>query len=207
MKILCFGDSNTYGYIPGGGRYDKHTRWPGRLQGFLGEQYRVIEAGLNGRTTIFDDMLCPGRCGLDDIGVDVELHSPLDLLIIMLGTNDCKTQFHTSARAIAEGLESVLKRAETSSAGPFKVLVIAPAPLGDEAAHADFGMEFNETSIKISKELSEEYAKVADELGYEFLDAANVTAVSSADGVHLDEAGHEALALAVFRYMNEGRWL
>ena len=84
IKILCFGDSNTYGYIPGrGGRYDRHTRWPGRVQELLGSGYQIVEEGLCGRTTVYDDRTEPGRRGLDQIRSAVEKNSPLDLLLIM----------------------------------------------------------------------------------------------------------------------------
>ena len=91
MNILCFGDSNTYGYKPDGtGRFDTDTRWTSLLQKKLGADHRVIEEGLCGRTTVFQDDLREGRRGLDLIGVTMEMHNPIDLLIVMLGTNDCK---------------------------------------------------------------------------------------------------------------------
>ena len=91
MNILCFGDSNTYGYKPDGtGRFDTNTRWTSLLQKKLGADHRVIEEGLCGRTTVFQDDLREGRRGLDLIGVTMEMHTPIDLLIVMLGTNDCQ---------------------------------------------------------------------------------------------------------------------
>lgn len=206
MKILCFGDSNTYGYIPGGGRYDRRTRWPGRLKGLLGKQHQVIEEGLNGRTTVYQEPMNPERCGADAIGAAVELHSPLDLLIIMLGTNDCKAEFHADSRRIAENLETVLKKAEACTKRPFRALIIAPAPLSEKAACRDFGDAFDETSIEVSKGLAKEYAKLAAKYGYDFLDAAKVASVSRADGVHLDENAHEALALAVAERLRDIPW-
>jgi len=205
MKILCFGDSNTYGYIPGGGRYDKRTRWPGQLQRLLGESFRVVEEGMNGRTTVFEDGLFPGRCGLNSIDTPIELYGPFDLLIIMLGTNDCKIQFHASAKRITEGLEEVLRRAKSCMTGACSVLIIAPTPMSEKAAHGVFGMDFDETSVKTSGELAGEYEMLAQRLGCDFLDAAKVTPVGSVDGVHLDAAGHEALAAAVARYLKSGK--
>lgn len=84
--------SNTYGYRPdGSGRFDADTRWTGLLQKKLGTNDRIIEEGLCGRTTVFSDELREGRRGLDTIGILLESHAPVDLLILMLGTNDCKT--------------------------------------------------------------------------------------------------------------------
>lgn len=198
MNILCFGDSNTYGYIPGGaGRFDRRTRWTGRLQKILGKEYRIIEEGLNGRTTVFEDVTCPGRCGLDVIGTAVELYSPVDLLIIMLGTNDCKVQFGVSPDQIAEGIEKILDKAEESLPKDFKILLIAPVPMKEEAAFPDGLSDFDKNSVVMSYDLAEEYKKLAQKHGCSFLDASKVTEVSKIDGVHLDSAGHEALAEAV----------
>ena len=107
MNILCFGDSNTWGYKPDkSGRYDENIRWTGLLQKKLGSGYHIIEEGLCGRTTVFHDELREGRRGLDMIGVTVEMHDPLDLVIIMLGTNDCKSRYGASASVIAKGLSA-----------------------------------------------------------------------------------------------------
>ena len=106
MNILCFGDSNTYGYKPDGtGRFDENTRWTQILQKKLGSGYRSIEEGLCGRTTVFQDELREGRRGLDLIGVTVEMHNPLDLMILMLGTNDCRDMFNANPDLIARGME------------------------------------------------------------------------------------------------------
>lgn len=107
MNILCFGDSNTYGYKPDGtGRFDTNTRWTSLLQKKLGADHRVIEEALCGRTTVFQDDLREGRRGLDLIGVTLEMHNPIDLLIVMLGTNDCKTRYNASAGTIAQRIGS-----------------------------------------------------------------------------------------------------
>ena len=103
QTILCFGDSNTWGYDPlDGSRYDFATRWPGALQKNLGsDNYRIIEEGLNGRTTAHNEIERPIRSGLEILPVLLEAHRPLDWVIIMLGTNDLKTHFNSSAEQIA----------------------------------------------------------------------------------------------------------
>lgn len=205
MNILCFGDSNTFGYIPGGaGRFDRRTRWTGRLQKILGKGYRIIEEGLNGRTTVFEDVTCPGRCGLDVIGTAVELYSPLDLLIIMLGTNDCKVQFGASPRQIAEGLGQVLDKAEAGSPNAFKILLIAPVPMKEKAAFPEGLSDFDKNSVEISYKLAEEYKKLSGKYECSFLDASKVTEVSEIDGVHLDSEGHGALAEAIAKIVGSG---
>ena len=120
MNILCFGDSNTWGYKPDKtGRFDENTRWTALLQKKLGPEYHIIEEGLCGRTTVFHDELREGRRGLDMIGVTVEMHDPLDLVIIMLGTNDCKTRYGASASVIAKGLDQVIRKARLNASQHF----------------------------------------------------------------------------------------
>ncbi len=191
IRILCYGDSNTFGYIPGrGGRYNCHTRWPGRLQELLGSEYQVMEEGLCGRTTAFEDVTEPGRNGLDRIRDAVERSLPLDVLVIMLGSNDCKAQFGASAQEIAGGLEQVAAQARGGEASGFRVLLVAPAAMTDRVMHSGFGSEFDQRSIKVSKELAEAYEALAGKCGCDFLDGSKVTQVSEIDGLHLDAEGH-----------------
>ncbi len=204
IRILCYGDSNTFGYIPGrGGRYNRHTRWPGRLQELLGSEYQVIEEGLCGRTTAFEDMTEPGRNGLDRVREAVERSLPLDVLVIMLGSNDCKAQFGASAAEIAGGLEQVAAQARGGEASGFRVLLVAPAAMTDRVMHSGFGSEFDQRSIKVSKELAEAYEALAGKCGCDFLDGSKVTQVSEIDGLHLDAEGHGRLAEAVVKYLQK----
>lgn len=197
-RILCYGDSNTFGYIPGkGGRYDRHTRWPGLLADLLGDSVKVLEEGLCGRTTMFDDVTDPGRNGLEGIEAAVKKGSPLDLLIIMLGSNDCKTQFRASAKEIAEGVRQVAEKAGSAGRSGLPILLIAPAALTERIAKSGFGPEFDLHSVEVSKALAEEYEALAKQLGCHFLDASKATRVSTADGLHLDADGHRRLAEAV----------
>lgn len=204
IRVLCYGDSNTFGYIPGrGGRYNRHTRWPGRLQELLGSEYQVIEEGLCGRTTAFEDMTEPGRNGLDRVREAVERSLPLDVLVIMLGSNDCKAQFGASAQEIAGGLEQVAAQARGGKASGFRVLLVAPAAMTDRVMHSGFGSEFDQRSIKVSKELAEAYEALAGKCGCDFLDGSKVTQVSEIDGLHLDAEGHGRLAEAVVKYLQK----
>lgn len=203
-KIICYGDSNTFGYIPGkGGRYDCHTRWPGKLQDLSGASFEVIEEGLCGRTTAFEDMTCPGRCGLDTMGAIIKSHGSVDLLVVMLGSNDCKTQFHVSAAQIKDALEKVIKEAICHAAKPFQMLLIAPAPITENVLKSGFGTEFDKTSLKVSGELAAEYKKLAEVYACGFLDASEAVCASVTDGLHLDKDSHLALARAVAEKIKE----
>ena len=107
--ILCYGDSNTYGYNPVNGlRYPKDVRWTGVLQKLLGEQYAVIEEGCNGRTTVFEDIAEPWKAGLGYLKPCLNTHKPIDFVIMMLGSNDLKRMFHATAKEIADGAEQLV---------------------------------------------------------------------------------------------------
>ena len=199
MNILCFRDSNTYGYKPDGtGRFDTDTRWTSLLQKKLGADHRVIEEGLCGRTTVFQDDLREGRRGLDLIGVTMEMHTPIDLLIVMLGTNDCKTRYNASAGTIAKGLAQVIQKARKNASQPFDLLVISPIHLDEGVGDPGFDPEFDEKSVEVSKKLAEEYHKVALLHHAAFLDASAFASPSTTDREHLDAAGHAALANAIY---------
>ena len=204
QHILCFGDSNTYGYKPDGtGRFLEGVRWTSLLQQKLGADFTVYEEGLCGRTTIFQDALREGRRGLDLIGTAVETHSPLDLVIIMLGTNDCKTCYGASAEVIAKGLEKVIDKAREKAATPFDLLVISPIHLGKGVGEEGFDTEFNEASEAVSKKLAKEYRKVAMQNGAYFLDASTIAKPSVTDREPLDEIGHKALSQAVYQIVKQ----
>ena len=199
MNILCFGDSNTYGYKPDrSGRFGENIRWTQLLKKKLGPGYNIIEEGLCGRTTVFQDELREGRRGLDLIGVTVEMHDPIDLLILMLGTNDCKTRYNASPAVIAKGLEQIIRKARKSASRPFDILVISPIHLGHGVGEPDFDPEFNTASETVSRGLASEYHKIALQNHTDFLNAADFARPSVTDREHLDPEGHAALAEAIY---------
>lgn len=199
IRILCFGDSNTYGYKPDRtGRFDEEIRWTGIIQEKLGTGYRVIEEGLCGRTTIFEDALRIGRRGADLIGTLVESHNPIDILIVMLGTNDCKTRYGASAAVIAKGMEQVIEQAKAKASGNIKILVISPILLGKGVGEEGYDPEFDHHSEIVSSRLASEYAKIAKKNHYYYLDASQYASPSLTDREHLDENGHQKLADAIY---------
>lgn len=195
-NILCFGDSNTYGLIPGTNmRYPFGVRWTSILSRELGfEDYHIAEEGLCGRTTIFDDPLREGRCGVKLLPAILDTHAPLDYTIIMLGTNDCKTIYNSSAEIIGKGIERLIRQVKTYSAKS-EILIISPIHLGREIWKYD--KEFSDKSIEISKGLSSVYRDISIKEKVHFLDASEIAGPGDADREHLDENGHKALADAV----------
>ena len=197
-NILAFGDSNTWGLIPGTKeRYPDEIRWTGLVQNKLNDT-KIIEEGLCGRTTVFEDEIRPFRKGVDTLPLILESASPLDGVIIMLGTNDCKTYYHANPHVIGKGLERCVEEIE-KYVSPEKVLIISPIHLGDEVWQPTKDPEFDVDSVNRSKELAETYRNIAKRRGNQFLAAASVATPSKRDDEHLDETGHEALATAISR--------
>ena len=210
-NILCFGDSNTYGLNPewvhgNFGRHDIKTRWTGRLQELLGSEYRIIEEGLNGRTTVFTSPMVPDRCGLTYFKPCIESHNPLDLIIIMLGTNDANPFFNTRVNDIAGGLTTLIKVAknpDTYMGMPIpKILVAVPVPLGEAALSLSDGMTTPEM-IETTRNLAPAYKRVADMNGCEFIDLGEVAQTAPFEGVHLTPEAHAAIAEAYARKIRE----
>ncbi len=197
-RILCFGDSNTWGAIPAGsGRFDETVRWTGRLQSLLGSEYTVIEEGHNGRTTVFEDRVENRMAGLDYLWPCLDSQSPLDLVIIMLGTNDTKTYFGASARNIADGAARLVRTAAESPFGPEwghpQVLLTAPIRI---EPHVLLEGLFGEQAAAKSRDFSREFERAARETGCHFLDASLYASPGPEDGLHLGPDGHAALAEA-----------
>ncbi|MBD5544023.1 MAG: arylesterase [Lachnospiraceae bacterium] len=203
-RILCFGDSNTYGYKPdGSGRYDECVRWTGRLQHMLGGEYQILEEGLCGRTTVFEDALRANRKGKQILPMLLETHNPLDLVIIMLGTNDCKRRYQASAKVIGKGMEQLVMQVKEASERNISLLLISPIHMGVGIGEEGFDGEFDENSEKTVKQLKSEYEKIASHYHCAFLAASDFAAPSVVDREHLDETGHEKLALGVYEKVME----
>lgn len=193
-SVLCYGDSNTWGYDAATrDRFAPHVRWTGVLQARLGLDYRVIEEGLNGRTTRWEDPIDPGRNGATYLIPCLLTHRPLDLVIIMLGTNDLKARFNLSASDIAESAASLgaeARRQASNAAGePAPVLLVAP-PATVELG--EFDQLFAGAREK-SRQFSHYYRLAARWYGLPFFDAGEVIVSSDLDGIHLDAPEHAKL--------------
>ena len=202
MNILCYGDSNTYGLTPDWRRrFPRNVRWPGRLQEILGASHYVVEDGLNGRCCTIRDTQRYGRAAIDFLPVALECHNPLDYLVLMIGTNDCKPTKARTIRELAAGMEELAKLALRMLPSSAKLLIVAPAPLRAVVLEKD--PDFDSLSVQLSQQSADAYREIAERLGCLFLDAGSVTHTSDSDGEHLDEAGHAALALAVAKIIME----
>lgn len=207
--VLCYGDSNTWGYVPGSGkiRYDREVRWTGRLQKLLGKEYYVIEEGLNSRTVVWDDPVTGHRSGLDYLIPCLQSHKPLDLVIIMLGTNDTQERFQLNgyniARSMRRMLDAVLiSRAGRNESAP-QILLVSPPHILNNLPETDLGENMGKGCDWRSREIAEHYRQLCDEYKIHFLDAQTVCHANAIDAVHLDEEGHRKLAEAITEIVAE----
>ena len=196
-QVLCYGDSNTWGSDPADDerRFEWPVRWPGVLKRELGSAYHVLEEGLGGRTTVIDDPLSPHRSGLELLAPVLETHAPLDLVIVMLGTNDISYAWATAADA-ADGAAAIAHLVLRSEMGPGggapAVLLVCPPPVGPFLVDA----ELYAGSEEKSRALPREFARVAAALRVPWLDAGEVVSTSALDGWHLEASQHELLGVA-----------
>jgi lysophospholipase L1-like esterase len=199
--VLCYGDSLTWGFDPSGeGRHALGDRWPSVLQAALGAAAHVISEGLNGRTTAFDDHLAGAdRNGARILPTILTTHAPLDLVIVMLGTNDMKPWVAGRAVAARRGVErliDIVRGHDYPLAQEVPdILVVAPPPIA-ETGDPDFAAMFA-GGAEQSAMLASLYADLADECGCGFFDAGSVARASPLDGVHLDAANTRAIGRGI----------
>ena len=197
--IVCFGDSNTHGYCAdptdcadGGNRFNENERWTCLLQRALGGEYLVLEEGLGGRTTVFVD---PLHESMDAVGVAYPIlmsHEPVDLLILMLGTNDTKERFGANAPAIAVGMERLILKCKSTDCWGGKapnILIVCPPPLGAGFHDEVMGAGCVEKSVALPPYLK----AVAERNGCAYFDAKDCE-MNPVDFTHLTKRGHAKLA-------------
>ncbi len=201
--IICFGDSNTHGYCAdpadcadGGIRFNESERWTKLLQQCLGEEYLVIEEGLSGRTTCFDDPIHEGLNGLNYIYPCLKSHEDVDLLIIMLGTNDTKDRFYASAACIGIGMARLVKKAMATECWGGKkpnILVVAPPPIGEGMLTSPVAATMGEKCAEKARQLAYYYKEQCDLIDCHFMDADGCE-FNQIDYMHLTRKGHAQLA-------------
>ena len=198
-RILCFGDSLTWGYDPENRiRFSEEIRWTQVLQKKLGVEYTVIEEGQNGRTIATEDPAEGEKNGLKYLGPCMESQSPFDLLILMLGSNDCKRKFAYSSMDIAGEMQIMLEKVQSYNRfrckDAFKVLLISPPYISEAIRDSWLGDSFGyENAVKLTKELAGWYKTLAEMYDCDYLDAAQYVQASDADGVHLDAENQKKL--------------
>jgi lysophospholipase L1-like esterase len=212
FTILCFGDSNTFGQRSEvGGRWPADVRWTGRLQKLLGNGYSVIEEGLGGRTTDLDD---PGRTdcnGRTYFQPCLRSHSPLDMVVIMLGTNDLKTKFDRVTEDVATALGGYIDNVEhtawTRASGVPAILLVSPIYLdATKPAFTTLSSDYDTNSARKSRELSAAIHRIANKRKALFVDAATVARAGD-DGTHLSLDSHEPFSKLIAQEILRARRL
>ena len=205
--IVCLGDSNTHGYCPDPAdcadgplaRFSEEERWPSLLQKALGDDYLVIEEGLSGRTTVFEDPVEEGLSALPYLRPCLKSHQPVSLLIIMLGTNDTKERLGANAYAIRQGMRRLIEKARTVDCwgpdGTPNILLMAPPAMGEGVLRSYAAEEMGTGTVEKSRQVPGQFRSLAEELGVHFLDVGALgCAFNEVDFMHLTRASHARLA-------------
>jgi len=200
MRILCIGDSNTWGFHPKDEQRIK-KRWTKVLAELMPEN-EIVEEGMNGRTLLSVDPLIPERCGIAGLKMLLMSHKPIDCVVLMLGTNELKTFFECSASYIAEGVREFIKVIlDPELWQRFNVprlLVVSPVLIREELIiNGDVFGDFDEKSVLESKLMADAISKVCNEYKVDFMNAADYAKASIIDNIHMDEENHGKFAEAV----------
>lgn len=203
-QILCYGDSNTWGLIPGTAeRYPWGVRWTSLLQEKLkNRDIRVLEEGLCGRTSVFEDNYRENRNGLKMLPLVLQTHAPIDAAILMLGTNDCKTLYHASAWMIGKGISLCIDALKQDISAE-NILIISPLLLGEDVWKPEKDPEFDAESVQTSNKLGGVLRKVTQTQGVHFLAASDIAEPSPVDDEHMTAEGHGRLAQAIYEKLVE----
>lgn len=209
IRILCYGDSNTWGYISGSDhqRYGNSERWTKILSGLLGDKFEVIEEGLNSRTLISNDPRPgkEGKNGYEYLIPCLDTHDPIDLVILMLGTNELKYTYNKTPEEIGNLLEqyfvkTILNRKSQIKDSYPKLLIIAPPIVSEETGYGRKENKYLGASEK-SKKLNDIYKNIAEKYNCYFL--SNDGLDVGIDGVHLTKESHKMLANSLFKIVKK----
>lgn len=200
-KILCFGDSNTYGYIPNNGaRYDKNTRWTGVLSLLSHGKFKIIEGGCNNRTAF-----ATNPAGKIFTGYEILpelLTDDFDAVVLAIGINDTQFLFDTVIEDFTTGIENLINIVQ-AKCPQAKIILVAPSILTDDVLNGNFACLFDRTSIEKSRQLPLLYQKIAEKQNIEFLDLNSVAKTSSLDGLHYAPEQHKKIAQVIFTILSE----
>lgn len=218
-RILCFGDSNTWGVIPRweasplpSERYDEHTRWPCVMADCLNhsqsdDSWTLIEEGLGGRTTMYHPESGETyRLGDAYLHPCLLSHRPLDYVVLMLGTNDLQPRMHKTPftrEHLADGLIHLIQLIRSlpeCGAGnqPVKILVVAPPPIKMAKGRPEVSEKYGcEAGVILSHEFASAYEDAAKAYHCGYLDAGLYAEAGDADGVHFTLESHPRLGKAI----------
>lgn len=208
MRILCIGDSNTWGYMPGSGGERFDNRWTKVLKNILVND-TVLEEGLNGRTIVMDDPGFPERNGIKYLPTILENNKEVDIIIIMLGTNELKVRFNLSSQQIAkhmqEFLDELYKYYDNNNLELPELLLVSPIEISEEVFNIEkVFVDFNEESYNVAKRFKEMYSEISKaNVNCHFLAASDFISPSKIDCIHIDEENHYVLGKEIAKKILE----
>ncbi len=200
-KVLCFGDSNTFGFIPkNGGRYSKNERWSGILSEISKQEFEIIEAGCNNRTCVAKNVQ-----GIEYIGVKIlskYVKEDIDTVILALGINDVQFLYDVTVDNIKNGMEELINISKTINPN-IEIVIVSPNSVTEDIFNGYFVCQFNETSIEKSKQISEKYFELSKKYNCKFLDLNKIAKVSKFDGLHYEKEEHEKIAKKMYEILKK----
>ena len=200
-KILCYGDSNTYGFRAfDGGRYSKDIRWCGCLQNLLGKDFKIIEEGMCDRTGFVDNPKGEDFSAQKHFFKCISNYKNIDLLILALGTNDLQFQYDIDFETVERGLIRLITESKKIAKD---IILIPPIILEEDVLNGYFSFQFNEGSVEKSKAIGEIYKKTAKETDCKLFDINDFVRPSSIDGLHYDDNAHNLIAKNLAQFIKK----
>ncbi len=193
-KILCYGDSNTFGFIPENcKRYDKDSRWSGILSEILKENYQVIEEGMNNRTGFFKNPEGLKQSGGEYLSVFLQNHRNLDICIISLGTNDAQFFYNLDENSTKNGLQNLIDSVREVNIKT-NIIIVPPVKITENILHSGFSMMFNRESIDKINKVFPIFEQTAKENNCLYFDFNQITSPAQKDGLHYTKESHTIIA-------------
>ena len=200
-KILCYGDSNTFGYNPEtGGRYDKNTRWSGILSYLLKENYEIIEEGMNNRTAFFKNPEGLKQSGSEYLSIYLQDHKNIDICILNLGTNDAQIFYPLDKVVVEKGLQNlvdVIKNINPQT----KIIIVPPVKITQDLFNSGFALMFDKNSIEKIQNVMPVFEQFARDNNYYYFDFNSLTSPSKFDGIHYTKESHQIIATKFAEYI------
>ncbi len=202
-KVLCFGDSNTYGFVPEKcTRYDKNTRWTGVLQALCGSDFSIIEGGCNNRTAFVDNPAGAEQTGYK-ILPEYFTKDYFDIVVLAIGINDLQLFFRPTLEEFEQGMEKLIKITKDLSPNA-KIILVCPSKLDLAGIKSGvFSFQFDEISVEKSGKLSPIYKSLAEKYKCHFIDLNNIVKVSPLDGLHFSAESHKTIAENLYKNLKQ----
>lgn len=200
-KILCYGDSNTFGYNPEtGGRYDKNTRWSGILSYLLKENYQIIEEGMNNRTAFFKNPEGLKQSGSEYLSIYLQDHKNIDICILNLGTNDAQIFYPLDKVAVEKGLQNLVNVIKNINPKT-KIIIVPPVKITQDLFNSGFAVMFDKNSIEKIQNVMPVFEQFARDNNYYYFDFNSLTSPSKFDGIHYTKESHQIIATKLAEYI------